>query len=100
MDLDPDHNQGSSSRFVEESKEEEKQNLPYVRYLDRCKKVGRIGPAKVMMDKRSAYGQIHFKNRNNLEVECTSSFASVRANTGVFSGRYYYEVFLKTSGLM
>lgn len=29
-----------------------------------------------------------------------SSFASIRANTAVFAGRYYYEVQLKTAGLM
>lgn len=45
-------------------------------------------------------GKVHFKNKENLDCECISSFASIRANVGVFSGRYYYEVQLKTSGLM
>jgi len=35
-----------------------------------------------------------------LDVEAVSGFASIRANTGVFAGRYYYEVNLKSAGLM
>lgn len=35
-----------------------------------------------------------------MEVEATSAFASIKANTAVFSGKYYYEVKLLTSGLM
>jgi Kip1 ubiquitination-promoting complex protein 1 len=38
--------------------------------------------------------------RDDLDVEAISKFSSVRANTGVFSGRFYYEILLKTSGLM
>jgi len=49
---------------------------------------------------KSAHGQIHFASRDCLDVEAVSSFASVRANAGVFSGRYFYECQLMTSGLM
>lgn len=69
-------------------------------YIDRCKKIGRIGGKESKLDKKSAYGDVIFSGRENLDVEAISSFASIRANTGVFSGRYYYEVQLKTSGLM
>lgn len=33
-------------------------------------------------------------------MEALSQFASIRANTAVFSGKYYYEVKLLTGGLM
>jgi hypothetical protein len=39
-----------------------------------------------------------FPGKDGLDVEATSSIASIRANTGVFLGKYYYEVQLKTSG--
>ena len=52
------------------------------------------------LDQKSAYGEIIFADRNNLDVEAISSFCSIRANTGVFSGKFYYEVQLKTNGLM
>jgi len=35
-----------------------------------------------------------------LDVEALSQYASVRANVAVFSGKYYYEVRLLTSGIM
>ena len=69
-------------------------------YIDRCKSIGRIGAKESKLDSKSAYGDVIFSGRDNLDVEAISSFASIRANTGVFSGRYYYEVQLKTSGLM
>lgn len=52
------------------------------------------------MDKKTAYGKIHFKTKEYLDLECMSSFSSIRSNVGVFGGRYYYEVLLKTNGLM
>jgi hypothetical protein len=68
--------------------------------MDRCKKVGRIGPKEAKLDTNSAYGEYIFSGKENLEVEATNSFVSMRANVGVFSGKYYYEVHLKTNGLM
>jgi Kip1 ubiquitination-promoting complex protein 1 len=38
--------------------------------------------------------------RDDVDVEGISKFCSIRANTGVFAGRFYYEVLLKSSGLM
>lgn len=83
----------------EDHKEEEKSNIIKT-YLDRCKSIGRVGPVAVKMDKKSMYGKVNFKTKENLDIECKSSFGSIRANVGVFSGRYYYEVLLKTDGLM
>ena len=68
-------------------------------YYEKCKKAGRIGPKITKIDKKSAYGDVLF-GRDDLDVEGISKFCSIRANTGVFGGRYYYEVLLKTSGLM
>lgn len=107
MDLDDDqgagfgaHGRGLGGRRddargdAEEAKDEE------VSYFARCKKIGRIGPKEVKLHKKSAYGEALYYGRDELELEAISSFYSVRANTGVFSGRYYYEVQLKTNGLM
>ena len=44
------------------------------------------------MDAKSAYGDVIFARANKLDVEATSWFVSIRANTGVFAGKYYYEV--------
>jgi Kip1 ubiquitination-promoting complex protein 1 len=35
-----------------------------------------------------------------LDIESITPFSSIRANTAVFSGRYYYEARLMTSGLV
>lgn len=36
-----------------------------------------------------------------LDVECMSAFASIRANTAVFKGKYYYELrIIRQAGLM
>lgn len=37
---------------------------------------------------------------DDLDIEATSRWSSVRANTAVFAGKYYFEVTLKSSGLM
>ena len=52
------------------------------------------------LDQKSSYGDLHHQQHNKLDVEALSGFASVRANVGVFSGRYFYEVQLKSDGLM
>lgn len=64
----------------------------YISYIDRCKKIGRLGPKEVKLDTKSAYGDVIFAGRDGLDVEAVGSFASIRANTAVFSGRYYYEL--------
>ena len=55
-------------------------------YVQRCKKVGRIGPKEAKLDERSAYGEYVFSDKEHLDIEATSSFVSIRANVGVFSG--------------
>lgn len=70
-------------------------------FMERSKKVGRIGPVVTKLDPKSGYGTIHCHDKKDcLDVEATSGFASIRANTGVFKGRYFYEVVLRTNGLM
>ena len=82
----------------EEAKQPERAH--FENYIDRCKKIGRVGPSEVKIDNKSIYGDVLLTGRDNLDIEAISSFCSVRANVGVFSGRYYYEVQLRTSGLM
>ena len=79
---------------MEESKGSEKS------YFERCKVVGRVGPKEVELDTKSCYGDLHYHSRKLIDVEAVSGFVSVRANTGVFAGRYFYEVQLKSDGLM
>ena len=62
--------------------------------------MGRVGPIETKLNKESSFGEIIFANRDPLDIEAMGNFCSIRATTGVFSGRYYYEVTLKTSGLM
>jgi hypothetical protein len=111
MDLEAEQqmlqqNRALSRRLLEESKipgEEEKvkeNEDNYISYIDRCKKIGRLGPKEVKLDTKSANGDVIFAGRDGLDVEAVGNFASIRANTAVFSGRYYYEVQLKTDGLM
>jgi len=83
-------------------------------YLHRSKKIGRIGPLKTELDIESVYGRLLFAGQDYnalitdpfeqidklmLDVEATSSFVSVRANTAVFKGCYYYEITLLCDGL-
>ena len=73
---------------------------PKKTYFDKCKEVGRIGPPETKLDMDSAAGQFKVYERDSLDIEAISQFSSIRANTAVFSGRYYYEVKLLTAGLM
>lgn len=84
--------------LYEESKEETKPKVKT--YLERCKEVGRIGPSKTKLDMESVFGSFKEYGSEGLEVEAINSFSSIRANTAVFSGKFYYEVKLSTSGLM
>lgn len=110
MDLDEDGQlgylagRGSSDRpragRDEEDKHPSSDEPEPVSYFERCKQVGRIGPQEVKLDTRSAYGELIVSGKDDLFAEAMGSFCSVRANAGVFAGRYYYEVVLRTSGLM
>ena len=87
--------------------------------MTRCKKVGRLGPAKTELDRSSVYGECIFgRERSNgsannmgsveidgcelpdLDIEAKSRFVSIRANTAIFKDCFYYEVTLLTDGLM
>jgi len=52
------------------------------------------------LDFESSFGNFKIFGEEECEVESLSHFASVRANTAVFAGKFYYEVRLLTSGLM
>ena len=80
------------NRLREENKFSESQQFRQLSFMDRCKKIGRIGPKEVKLDERSAYGDFVFSDKDHLDLEATSSFVSIRANVGVFSGKHYYEV--------
>ena len=76
-------------------------------------KTGRIGPPKTELDLESAYGKVlrsgsdYYSSSQSfdilgeltLDVEARSSFVSIRANTAIFKGRFYYEVTLLCDGL-
>lgn len=49
---------------------------------------------------KSVTGNIKQFDQIGNDVEAVSQFTSLRANVAVFSGKYYYEVSLLTSGLM
>ena len=72
----------------------------YESYIQRCKKVGRIGPKETQLDLKNSHGELIFAAKDGLDVEAISKFTSIRANAAVFSGRYYFEVLLLTNGLM
>ena len=95
MDLDDDQEEQKRG-FEEEKKKSEDQ--PQLKYIERCAKIGRIGPREVKLDWKTAFGEL--LSKEDYDVEAVGSFASIRANTGVFKARFYYEVQLKTNGLM
>jgi hypothetical protein len=68
--------------------------------FDKCKEVGRIGPLETLLDFKSAFGSFKKYDDEGFDIESTSNFSSIRTNTAVFSGKYYYEVKLLSSGLM
>ena len=93
MDLDDDqgagfnaHARGLGARREEHRAEAEEAKDEEVSYFTRCKKIGRIGPKEVKLNKKSAFGEALYYGRDELELEAISSFYTVRANTGVFSG--------------
>ena len=70
-------------------------------YLDKCKLSGRLGPSISKIDLNSENAaDFKFFGHEGLVIESVTQFGSIRANTAVFSGCYYYEVKLETQGLM
>lgn len=68
--------------------------------FEKCKSVGRIGPLVTKLDFEQDGANFKKYDPHGLDIEALGNFSSVRANTAVFTGRYYYEVKLLTSGLM
>ena len=68
--------------------------------MEKCKKVGKLGPLICKPNWNDKFGDWKNQKDNFLEIHCDSRFGSIRANTCVFSGAWFYEVRLLTSGLM
>lgn len=107
---DSESGKNSPISSFEESKEPRTKQPVGKSYLERCAKVGRVGPPETSLDKKSAHGELQlrvvgpkvsYSQDENLllEVEAKSSFVSIRADTAVFKNRFYYEVTLKGDGM-
>jgi Kip1 ubiquitination-promoting complex protein 1 len=106
MDMGSSANNRSSFKLgrKNEREEEKADNLKNSgnAYFEKSKEVGRIGPEISKVDLDSANGTIkcYDENMGRVDIESLSDFSSVRANTAVFKGKFYYEVKLLSSGLM
>ncbi|XP_018407153.1 PREDICTED: E3 ubiquitin-protein ligase RNF123-like [Cyphomyrmex costatus] len=60
---------------------------------------GRVGPHLVRFDISMQYG-LCIISPDRLSVNSQSSFSTIRANTGVFKGKWMYEVQLGSKGVM
>mmetsp|Transcript_3402 Transcript_3402/g.2367 ORF Transcript_3402/g.2367 Transcript_3402/m.2367 type:complete len:118 (-) Transcript_3402:1230-1583(-) len=78
----------------EEEKEEAKDEK-----VGLCKEVGRVGGVETSLDFESGYGEVKVHDPEGRDVEALSRFATIRANTAVFAGKYYYEVRMMSGGL-
>ncbi len=82
---------------------EETKGPKITRAVERCKEVGRVGPNITKMDPETMAGNVKIvesSGNDQYMIEGVSRFSSIRANTAVFSGRYYYEVKIFTDGIM
>lgn len=60
---------------------------------------GRIGPKLVRLD-TSAHHGLFIVSPDRLSVNSQSNFSTMRANTGVYHGKWMYEVQLGSKGVM
>ncbi|XP_058802185.1 E3 ubiquitin-protein ligase RNF123-like isoform X2 [Phymastichus coffea] len=60
---------------------------------------GRLGPKLVRLDTSSYHG-LFIASPDRLAVHSQSNFSTLRANTGVFQGKWMYEVQLGSKGVM
>lgn len=60
---------------------------------------GRLGPKLVRLD-TSTYHGLFIVSPDRLAVHSQSNFSTLRANTGVFQGKWMYEVQLGSKGVM
>ncbi|KAA6390639.1 MAG: hypothetical protein EZS28_013834 [Streblomastix strix] len=58
---------------------------------------GRVGPITTEWNEGSKTGDMILFQNN--EIYSNGGFSSIRANTGIFRGKWQYEVQLKTKGL-
>lgn len=87
-----------SAKEEEKGSQEPQKDFSELQDIEKCQVVGRIGPSKTSLDQESVFGRITEKD---LLIEGTSrEFNSIRGDTGFFKGCWYYEVTLKTDGLM
>lgn len=100
----------SSHQIIQERLEKDIE----IGYFERSKKIGRIGPIVTELNTKGAYGEIKqhpyrlttsdqkdfHETGPLLDIEAKSAFVSIRANTAVFKGCFFYEVLLLTDGLM
>lgn len=97
--LHSEHKQSMEEEKGQPAKEEE-QKEKRMTMLDKCKATGRIGALISCLHFEESKGEIRQYDTERLEIEALSSQTSIRANTAVFKGRYYYEVRLMTPGSM
>ena len=62
-------------------------------------KEGRLGPKNVRLDTSSHYG-LFIVSPDRLSVNSQGNFSTMRANTGVYRGKWIYEVQLGSKGVM
>ena len=62
-------------------------------------KEGRIGPDLVTFDTSAHYGYF-FLSHDRLDLNSQRNFSTIRANTGVYKGKWIYEMQLGTKGVM
>lgn len=63
------------------------------------KREGRLGPKLVRLD-TSAHHGLFIVSPDRLTVNSQSNFSTMRANTGVYQGKWMYEVQLGSNGVM
>uniref|UniRef100_A0ABD2WQJ0 RING-type E3 ubiquitin transferase n=1 Tax=Trichogramma kaykai TaxID=54128 RepID=A0ABD2WQJ0_9HYME len=70
-----------------------------VKISEQDDRLGRLGPKLVRLDTTNHYG-LFIVSPDRLSVNSQSNFSTVRANTGVFKGKWQYEVQLGSNGVM
>lgn len=63
------------------------------------KREGRLGPSLVRFDVTSLHG-LFIVSPDRLSVNSQSNFSTIKANTGVFKGKWMYEIQLGSKGVM
>lgn len=77
----------------------EKNNVNISKDNGEDRRDGRIGPKLVRLD-TSAHHGLFIVSPDRLSVNSQSNFSTMRANTGVYHGKWMYEVQLGSKGVM